>query len=190
MPKRVSSKTKFTGRVFTIRDVRVRHDDGREFTYEISEKPGLAGSMVCALDDSGRVVLVDEYMAGIDKAELCLPKGKVDAGETPLAAAKRELEEETGYVAGKMELMATVTLSPGYSNQTTNLFLATRISKAKNPARGDEWQAPQVVLMPLEKAISLALKGKITEARAVAALLLAKEKIVKNGKGRKRKKKK
>lgn len=175
MPKIISAKTKFAGRMFTIRDVRVRHDNGREFTYEVNEKPGMAGAMVVALDGRKRVVLISEYFVGIDETQLCLPKGKVDAGETAKTAARRELEEETGYRAGKIRLMATLTLSPGYTNQRTSIFLATNLTRPKTPLCGDEMQAPAVVLMPLSKAIEWTKDGTITEARAIAALFLARD---------------
>jgi ADP-ribose diphosphatase len=184
MPKRIKVTTKFKGRIFTIKDVTVRHDNGRKFTYEVNEKAWKGGSMICAVDGKGRVVLVREYFPGIDETQLCLPKGKIDEGERPVQTARRELEEETGFRAGKIALMATFTLSPGYSNQRTHVFLATGLRKVKDKLQGDEIEAPIVVVMPLDRAIALAAKGEITEARAVAALLLAREKLF--GKGKKR----
>jgi ADP-ribose diphosphatase len=174
MPKRISEKTKFTGRIFRIKDVLVRHDNGREFTYEVMQAVGgTTGAMMVAVDDAGRVVLVKEYFVGIDKTQLCLPKGRIDAGEKPADAARRELEEETGYAAKRLKLLARVNLSPGYSDQTTYIYLATGLSRPKRPSKGDEVEPLTVVLAPLAKAVSWVKAGKICEARAVAGLLLA-----------------
>lgn len=178
MPKKISERTKFEGRIFKIKDVLVRHDNGKEFSYEVmSAQGGSKGAMVAAVDGTGRVVLVREYFAGINRSELCLPKGRADEKESPLAAARRELEEETGFRAKHFKLLGKYYLSPGYSDQLTHIYLATGLSKPAKPLQGDEIEPLKVVLMPLSKAVAMAKAGKISEARAVAGLLLAEQVI-------------
>ncbi len=177
MTRRISERVKFQGRKFTIKDVTVRHDNGKEFTYEVNESEKRSiGAMILAIDSKKRAVLVREYFAGTDRYELSLPKGRTDEGETAVQSASRELSEETGYKAGKVILLSVMTSTPGYSNHQTHVYLATNLTRGK-PTGGDEVEALEVVLMPLEKAVALAFEGKITEARAIAGLLMAKQLI-------------
>jgi len=179
VPRKISEKTKFKGRIFCIKDVLVRHDNGKEFSYEVmTAQGGSKGAMVAAVDDSGRVVLVGEYFAGINKTQLCLPKGRAGENENPATAARRELEEETGFRAKTFKLLGKCYLSPGYSDQLTYIYLATGLSKPKHPKIGDELEPLKVVLLPLSKAVAMARAGKISEARAVTGLLLAEQVII------------
>ncbi|MFA6330033.1 MAG: NUDIX domain-containing protein [Candidatus Micrarchaeia archaeon] len=187
MPRKISETTKFEGRIFKIKDILVRHDNGKEFSYEVmTAQGGSKGSMVAAVDEKGRVVLVEEYFAGINKPQLCLPKGRADEHEKPVDAARRELEEETGFRAKNLKLLCKCYLSPGYSDQLTYIYLATGLSKPAKPLQGDEVEPLKVVLLPLSKAVALAKSGKISEARAIAGLLLAQQVI--NGEKRQSKK--
>ena len=168
MAKLLSTKTKFAGRIFRINDVLVRHDNGREFSYEVmTAQGGTKGAMVAAVDDADRVVLVKEYFAGINRSELCLPKGRAGERENPANAARRELEEETGFRAKTLKLLGKVYLSPGYSDQLTFLYLATGLSKPSNPLQGDEVEPLKVVLLPLSKAVAMAKAGKISDRKSV-----------------------
>lgn len=176
MPKRISEKTKFEGRIFRILDVLVRHDNGTEFSYEVMQgRGGSSNAMIIAVDGKKRVVLVKEYFAGINKMQLCVPKGRIDPGEKPIETAARELEEEAGYAAKTLELLGKFCLAPGYSDQESYIYLATGLSKPANPKQGDEVEPMQVVLVPLSTAVKWAKSGKIPEARAVAGLLLAEQ---------------
>ena len=178
MPTKISEKTKFQGRIFCIKDVLVRHDNGKEFSYEVMQgRGGSNNAMIVAIDYKQQVVLVNEYFAGINKTRLCVPKGRIDPGESALQTAKRELEEEAGYVARKFKLLGRFYLSPGYSDQESFIYLATGLSKPKNPRKGDEVEPLEVVLVPLSKAVAMAKSGKISEARAVTGLLLAEQVI-------------
>jgi len=189
VPTKISEKTKFEGRIFCIKDVLVRHDNGKEFSYEVMRgRGGSSNAMIVAIDDKKQVVLVNEYFAGIDKTQICVPKGRIDPGESPLQTAKRELEEEAGYVARNFKLLGRFCLAPGYSDQESFIYLATGLSKPKNPKVGDEVEPMEVVLVPLSRAVAMAKSGKISEARAVTGLLLAEQVI--NSAKRKTKKRK
>jgi ADP-ribose diphosphatase len=173
VPKILSKKERFKGRIFTISELRVRLPNGKEMDFEVAGRKNEFTSFIVPVDDKGRVLMVEEWHAAIGKRELIFPKGRVEKGESPLEGAKRELVEECGVKARKMREIATFTVHPGYTAFRTKVFLATGLEKAQ--AKGDEWEKLPVKRIKLEKAIEMALEGKITEARTIAALFLARK---------------
>jgi 8-oxo-dGTP pyrophosphatase MutT (NUDIX family) len=158
----------FRGRRLTVveRDIRVAPD--RVVTWEVLKKDDSVA--VVALDEGGRVHLVEEYFGAIGGRELCLPKGRIDPGESPPEAAGRELREELG-LRGDLAPLCTLSLSPGYLSQRTHVFLATGLTP--DPLAGDEEHSLEPATLLLDDAVRLCADGVIREARTVAALLLA-----------------
>lgn len=104
---------------------------------------------------------------------LGLPKGRIDPGENETETANRELQEEIGMKANKMDRLATLTMSPGYLTQQTHIFLARDLKE--NPLYGDEEEKLEVIKYPFYKFEKLIENGELTEARMIAALYLAKK---------------
>jgi ADP-ribose diphosphatase len=127
--------------------------------------------------DDDTVVMIYEYSGGTDRYELALTKGKIDAGETPLEAANRELIEEIGYGSNKLTFLKTMTLAPGYQSNITHIILAQDLYEAS--AEGDEPEPLEVVEHKLSNLEDLVYFDDLTEARTIAALYMAKE-IIKN----------
>jgi ADP-ribose diphosphatase len=165
----VAQRTVFQGRKFTVveRDIQVTPD--KVVTWEVLDK-GWDSVAIVAIDDERKVHLVEEYFGGTNERTLCLPKGKIDPGETPLQAAGRELREEIG-LGGKLSHLGTFSVSPGYLTQRTVLFLATELYP--DALEGDEVQFIQPTVLSLDTAVQMCLGGEITEARTIAALLMA-----------------
>jgi ADP-ribose pyrophosphatase len=170
MEKIIESKVLFQGRKFTVRELSVEVDSGETSKFEIVEKGGDSVAIV-AIDKEGNVYLVEEYFAATNERSLCLPKGMIDPGEKPDEAALRELQEEVG-LKGKMTFLVKMSVSPGYLNQRTSLFLATDLEKSK--LEHEETHYLSAVKLPLDKALKKVLNGEITEARTIGGLTLAK----------------
>lgn len=136
-------------------------------TREYVTHPGAV--CILPLTDSGDVVFVEQYRYAIGRILLELPAGKLDAGETPMACAARELEEETGYRAGKLEPLGSVLLAPGYSNEEIWLFRATALTPG--PQKNDEDEFTEVVHIPFKEAVAKVLSGEIKDAKTAVALL-------------------
>jgi ADP-ribose pyrophosphatase len=100
-----------------------------------------------------------------------LPAGKVDRGEAPLAAARRELVEETGYVAERWRHLATLYPSVGYSNERVDLFLAQGLKHEGHP--GEDGEFLECVRIPLDDALGLVAHGEITEAKTIVGIFWA-----------------
>ena len=111
----------------------------------------------CNLEvDAATVLLVREYAAGLHRYELGLVKGRIDAGETPLQAADRELKEEAGYGARRLEVVRTLSLAPVYMSHETTVVLARELYPERLP--GDEPEELEVVPWPLASIGELALR--------------------------------
>jgi 8-oxo-dGTP pyrophosphatase MutT (NUDIX family) len=167
--KIVAENLVFSGKTIKVYELQVETSRNHYETLEIMEKAGNSVG-VLPIDEHGDVHLIKEYYAAVNERLYSLPKGTVEAGETPSQAAVREMQEEIG-MTGDLTPLALFDLSPGYLRQRTSVFLARNLKSAR--ARGDERTYLAPVTIPYEKALKMARAGEITEARLVAALFLA-----------------
>ena len=165
----IKSETLLQGRAFKVRRDYLKTPNGRETKLEIIEH---GGSVVLIPLDDGNLLFVRQYRhaAGADLLEL--PAGTRDENEPFEKCAAREIREETGMEAGKLQKVGEFYLAPGYSTELMAVFLATDLKH--NPLEADEDEFLQVEKIPLKKAIEMAEGGDIQDAKSLAALLLAK----------------
>ncbi len=160
----------YKGKIVNLRCDDAELPNGDLCKREIVEHPGGA-AVLCV--EGENVVLVRQFRYAYKEELLEIPAGKLNFGEDPSAAAKRELEEETGLVADLVPLTVLYP-TPGYSNEKIYIY------EAKNIRRGtrhpDEDEFLDVVKMPLEEALRLVKSGAIRDAKTIAALLLYKNK--------------
>ena len=176
-PKILNIETLATTRVFNIERLDLEFSNGEKRQYERLKPPGNGAVLVIPMLDDDTVVMIYEYSGGTDRYELALTKGKIDAGETPLEAANRELIEEIGYGSNKLTFLKTMTLAPGYQSNITHIILAQDLYEAS--AEGDEPEPLEMVEHKLSNLEDLVYFDDLTEARTIAALYMAKE-IIKN----------
>ena len=172
-PKILNIETLATTRVFNIERLDLEFSNGEKRQYERSKPPGNGAVLVIPMLDDDTVVMIYEYSGGTDRYELALTKGKIDAGETPLEAANRELIEEIGYGSNKLTFLKTMTLAPGYQSNITHIILAQDLYEAS--AEGDEPEPLEIVQHKLSNLEDLVYFDDLTEARSIAALYMAKE---------------
>lgn len=125
---------------------------------------------VVALDKTGKVILVRQFRFGVEKDTLEAPGGLVDEGETPLDAAKRELEEETGYTGGEWTFLQTVQSNPVFMNNQIHQFLAVGVEKTKN-LKLDNGENIEVELHEPEYLKTAYEKGLVRHPHTLTALL-------------------
>ena len=147
--------------------------NGERRRYERVRSGGHGSVIIAALPDPETVLLVREYAAGVHRYELGLPKGRMDAGETPLDAANRELKEECGFGARKLTFIRSITLAPGYMNHEIHLVLAEDLYPERLP--GDEPEELEVLPWKLDSLHELMLREDCSEGRSLAALFLVRE---------------
>ncbi len=146
--------------------------DGTEFQRDVVRHPGAVS--VVPLREDGTVVLVRQYRAAVDAMVLEIPAGKRDvAGEPPEVTAGRELAEEVGLTAGRLELLSTFHNSIGFSDELSHVFLAQDLTEVPTDRQGVEEAYLEVLEMPLDEAVAMVRAGGITDAKTVIGLLSA-----------------
>lgn len=163
----LDSKRIYEGRILALRVDRVVLHTGRETTREVVEHPDCVA--IVAIDSEDNVILVRQFRQPVERVLLEIPAGAIEHGEQPIQSAIRELEEETGYIAGRMERIGGFYSSPGYSTEFLHLFIATELEHG--PSRPQEDEIIEVVPIPLGQVPSLIASGEVCDAKSVAGLL-------------------
>lgn len=171
----VESKIGFRNNYLTVTLDRLRSPAGDEHERVVVRPRGAVA--VVALDDSGRVLLVQQFRHAIGQRSVEIPAGILDiAGESKIDAAARELAEEADIVAAKWEHLLQINPTPGFCSEQIDIFLATELSAVpvdERTAREAEEADMEQWWIDLDLAIAAALEGKITDAKTIAGLLAA-----------------
>lgn len=167
--KTVRKNYLYKGKIVNLRRDDAVLPDGSPCTREVVEHPGGAATL-CV--DGGEVVLVRQFRYAYGEELLEIPAGKLNDGEDPMEAAKRELEEETGLRA-ELEQLFVLYPTPGYTNEKIYLYLA------RDPRQGeqrlDEGEYLSVLRVPLKEAFAMLRDGRIKDAKTAVALLLYRD---------------
>jgi len=154
--------------IFTVRqDLAAHPKSGRVCPYVVLEQADWVN--IVALSEAGELVMVRQWRHGTRCVELEIPAGLIDPGEAPLAAAARELREETGYVAAKLELLGSVAPNPAFSANTCFTVLATGC-RLEHEQELDAGEDIEVELLAPEAVRAAAAAGAIRNAMVICAL--------------------
>jgi ADP-ribose pyrophosphatase len=170
----VSSRTVFKGKIFYVTSDEVIEPSNIRARRDILRHPGSV--VVLAVDESRRephVLLEYQYRHAAEQFLWELPAGRVDEGETELAAAKRELLEETGYTAARWDLALKYFASPGFMNETMAIYLARDLRRGKAQPESDE--SIRKRLFPLSDVVHNIMKRKIHDGKTIAGVLWFRE---------------
>jgi len=163
----VSGEEVFSGTLLKVQRDVVRLPDGSMGTREYIRHPGAV--MVLPLFDDGKVLLERQYRYPHRREFIELPAGKVDAGEAHLDTAKRELLEETGYVAEHWTKLTVVHTSIAYTDEALELWLAKGLRYEGQKL--DEGEFLEILIVPMDEALAMVRDGRISDAKSVAGLL-------------------
>lgn len=147
----------------------VRLPNGREVWLDIVHHPGAAAVVPFASEDE--VLLIRQYRHAAGGAILEVPAGKLDPGEEPLHCAARELQEEAGFRAGRLEVLGRIWTTPGFTDEVIHLFAAFELTPVDTRPEDDE--VIEVIRVPLAAALDLVWRGELRDAKSALALIHA-----------------
>lgn len=163
IPEKVSSEVVWSGKLFDI--IIERFDDGKVFQREFM-RPNFEAVVVLPIKSDGKILMVKQFRAPLGRIMLEAVAGKTEHGETPEFTALRELEEETGYKAGKITKLGVAFASPGISTECFHFFLAENLTKTSQNL--DEDEIVQVIDLTKEQLEAAIKNGEIEDSKTVA----------------------
>ena len=172
LPKIISSQKVFSGRVFNVTVDTVREG---ELTYQREVVHHHGSAVILPVFDDGTVALVRQYRHPAVRYLLEAPAGTLEERERPEDGAARELQEELGLVAGRMEKLSEFFVSPGFCEEKMWVFLATELTDGKQQLEEDE--VLDVVRLPMDEALEMISSGEIQDAKTIIALMLAAPRV-------------
>ena len=167
--KTLKSEKIYDGVIINLRRDKVTVQGGTSYR-EIVEHNG--GAVMAALTEDKKLVMVRQYRKPAGKVMLEVPAGKIDPGEMPLEAAVRELKEETGYTASKVEFLTEFYPSVGYSEERLYLYLCTGLTSGETCF--DENEAIEIEEIDLDRLFKMAMSGELDDAKTIIAILMVK----------------
>lgn len=166
-------KSIFKGKVLDINVERIRLPNGSDVDLEIIRHPG--GACALPLHNDGDISLIRQYRHPAGETIWEIPAGRIDDGEDPETCARRELEEEAGFTAGKMEKLSAFLTTPGFCSELLHIYLASKLTHCGQRLEHDEYL--EVVKLPFKDALDMVYSGEINDGKTMIALLLARERL-------------
>jgi ADP-ribose pyrophosphatase len=162
----------YEGRIFTLDRDTVRFPDGSQAEMDIVRHPGASAIVPFLSDPEGddpQLMLLRQYRYAAGGYIYEVPVGRLDGDESPASCAARELKEETGCSAERMEPLFTMFTTPGFTDEKIHVFLATGLSHGESAREADEFA--DVVIMHLAEALELIRGGQIMDAKTALSIL-------------------
>ena len=165
----INRQTTYTAHAFNVQRVDIRLPDGRTHPYDLVDHP--AAVTIVPVDSQGNVWFVRQFRVGAEEELLELPAGVLNPGEEPLTAAAREIREEIGQAAERLQQIGEFYMAAGYCNEFMYVFLATGLYP--DPLKGDADEFIQTESIPIQQVYELAARRQLQDSKTLASLLLA-----------------
>lgn len=166
----------YDGRVFDLIVDEIEYDSGNRAVREVARHAG--GSVVVPVMPNGTLLLIRQYRYPIHEFIYELPAGKLGPGEDPDSCARRELLEETGYVADAMTPLGSILTSPGFCTERLHLFLARGLRPEGSGQKLEEGELSLTVEpVPFTRALEMVRAGAIVDAKTICGILMARDRL-------------
>ena len=172
LPKILNSQKVFEGRVFKVTVDTISEGD---LTYQREVVHHTGSAVIVPVHDDGTVSLVRQYRHPAVRYLLEVPAGTLNEGERPEVGAARELEEELGLIAERLEKLSEFFVSPGFLEEKMWVYLATGLSEGKR--QPDEDEVLDIVRLPFGDALEMITSGEIQDAKTIIGLILAAPRV-------------
>ena len=170
----LSSRRIYSGKVLDLDMDRVRFPDGSEGELEMIRHSGASAVVPFLTDIAGddpQILLIRQFRYAAEGYLYEIPAGRLDQGEDPADCARRELQEETGCTAERVERLTTIYTTPGFTDERIHLFLASGLTRGEHKREKDEFM--DVETMSLSRALAMIEQGEICDSKTVVGLLFA-----------------
>jgi ADP-ribose pyrophosphatase len=168
----LACKELYKGKVFTLNRETVRFPDGSTSEFDIVRHPGASAIVPFMSDPEGedpQLLLLRQYRYAAGGYIFEIPAGRLDGNESPAHCAARELKEETGCTAERMESLFTMFTTPGFTDEKIHVFMATGLTHGESAREADEFV--DIVIMRLAEALELIRTGEIVDAKTSLSIL-------------------
>lgn len=168
----LASKELYTGKIFRLDRDEVRFPDGSQAEMDMIRHPGASAIVPFMNDPQGedpQILLLRQYRYAAGGYIYEVPAGRLDGDESPASCAVRELKEETGCTADRMDPLFTMFTTPGFTDEKIHVFMATGLSHGESAREADEFA--DVVIMRLAEALELIRDGEIMDAKTALSIL-------------------
>lgn len=166
--KTIHSERLYEGKVINLKIDDVTLPNGKQSKRELIEHPGAVA--VIALTSDKKIIMVEQYRKALERSLVEIPAGKLEPGEAPEYTAMRELEEETGYSAEKLEKVISFSTSPGFADEVVHVFFASGLHRATNGAVTDDDEFVELLEVTVEEAQGLIDNEQIYDAKTAYAV--------------------
>lgn len=166
------SEILFRGKVFDLKVDQIEYDSGNKGVRETAIHPG--GAVAVPVMDNGKIIFVKQFRFPLQKTLLELPAGKLNKDEDPLVCAVRELEEETGYKAEKIEKLGAICTTPGFCTEILHIYIAQELIPG-NHNREEGEHGMEIYEFTLDEIEQKIKSGEIIDAKTICGIHLAKD---------------
>lgn len=173
--KLTNSKILFEGKVFNLKVDEIEYNSGNKGIREVAVHPG--GAVVIPVTDECKLVMVTQFRYPFQTTLLEFPAGKLDVDEDPLDCAARELEEETGYKAAKVNELGKIYTAPGYCTETLHIYVAQELKKGDHNREEGEY-GMEIYEFDMAEIEAKIISGEIIDAKTICAVYFLKSKII------------
>ena len=169
--KVLHSEKRHAGKVFDLVVDQIEYPSGNRSVREVAEHPG--GAVIVPMLDAKTVLMIRQYRYPVKDYLYELPAGKLDRGEEPAACAARELEEETGYSAGRLTFLTAIYTTPGFCTEKLHIFLARDLGKLPGGQRLEEGEDLTLEELPLADALAMIDRWEIVDGKTICGIMAA-----------------